>query len=101
MDMATRVRENRVRRLAERQGLRLLKVRRKDHAAWDYGLYELVDERSGLMVVPEANTGRMLETVAFEGKLTRAQVEAYLSGDPLPPAALRHADALLPGQDAP
>lgn len=35
--------ENRVRREAERQGLRLEKSRRRDPRAWDYGTYQLVD----------------------------------------------------------
>ena len=40
---AERVRENRVRRMAERQGLALRKSRRRDPYAIDYGTYWLID----------------------------------------------------------
>lgn len=43
MDTAEKVRENRIRRMAERQGLRLEKSRRRDTRAHDYGTYHLVD----------------------------------------------------------
>jgi hypothetical protein len=39
-----KVRENRLRRMAERQGLRLVKSRRRDPHALDYQLYALVSE---------------------------------------------------------
>jgi hypothetical protein len=71
MDMAEKVRENRLRRMAERQGLMLRKVRRHDPRAWDYGLYWLVDPRTTLV----------LQMAALDGKLTIDQVEAYLKGD--------------------
>lgn len=38
-----KVRENRLRRMAGRQGLQLLKSRRRDPRAIDYGIYWLVD----------------------------------------------------------
>ena len=38
-----KVRENRLRRMAARQGLQLLKSRRRDPRALDYGTYWLVD----------------------------------------------------------
>jgi hypothetical protein len=38
-----KVRENRLRRAAERQGLRLQKARRRDPRAWDYGRWYVVD----------------------------------------------------------
>jgi hypothetical protein len=40
-----KVRENRLRRMAERQGLALHKSRRRDRLAKDYGLYWVVDPR--------------------------------------------------------
>jgi hypothetical protein len=49
-----KVRENRLRRMAERQGLRLVKSRRRDPRAIDYGTYclmagaDLVRETKGL-----------------------------------------------------
>lgn len=44
--MEDKVRENRLRRMAQRQGLRVIKSRRRDPRALDYGLYELVDEHN-------------------------------------------------------
>jgi hypothetical protein len=38
-----KVRENRLRRMASRQGLQLMKSRRRDPRALDYGTYWLVD----------------------------------------------------------
>jgi len=38
-----KVRENRLRRMASRQGLQLVKSRRRDTRALDYGTYWLVD----------------------------------------------------------
>lgn len=38
-----KTRERRVRRMAERQGLRLVKSRRRDPLAKDYGLYMVAD----------------------------------------------------------
>jgi len=45
-----KVRENRLRRALERQGRRLVKRRRKDRRAKDYGRYVIVFERSGEIV---------------------------------------------------
>jgi len=39
--MSDKVRENRVRRMAERQGIALEKSRRRDPRAWDYGLWNM------------------------------------------------------------
>ena len=46
------MRENRLRRAADRQGLRLLKSRSRDPRAIDYGLFALVDVRHGGAVNP-------------------------------------------------
>src|SRR5215468_4912335 len=43
MDAKTKVRENRLRRIASRQGLRLEKSRQRDPMALDYGKYRLVN----------------------------------------------------------
>jgi len=45
-----KVRENRVRRAAKRQGLELVKSRRRDPRALDYGGYMLVDASTRLVV---------------------------------------------------
>jgi hypothetical protein len=46
---ADKVRENRLRRMAERQGLRLQKSRRRDPRALDFGRYWLVDMETGVL----------------------------------------------------
>ncbi len=47
----TKVQENRLRRMADRQGLRLEKSRRRDHRALDFGTYTLTDIRKDEVVV--------------------------------------------------
>jgi hypothetical protein len=47
--MKPKARENRARRAAERQGLRLTKSRRRDPRALDYAKYWLVDDRSNIL----------------------------------------------------
>lgn len=41
-----KVRENKVRRMAGRQGYQLMKSRRRDPNAWDYGLFTLIDAQT-------------------------------------------------------
>lgn len=50
MKTSDKVRENRLRRMAKRQGLRLEKSRRRDPKAVDYGGYMLIDIRSNGIV---------------------------------------------------
>jgi hypothetical protein len=64
-DQTEKVRENRIRRAAERQGLALSKSRRRDPRALDYGVYRLRDGRGGVV----------LETT------DPGEVEAYLRGE--------------------
>jgi len=64
-EQAEKVRENRIRRMAERQGLALSKSRRRDPRALDFGVYRLID--GGGRVV--------LETTDAD------EVEAYLRGE--------------------
>lgn len=45
VDQAEKVRENRLRRMAERQGLTLTRSRRRDPRALDFGLYWLTDAK--------------------------------------------------------
>jgi hypothetical protein len=69
-----KVRENRLRRMAERQGLRLVKSRRRDRRAIDYGLYTLVSDRTNTVVAgTERTTGRP--------EFTLDDVEAWLTGE--------------------
>jgi len=62
-----KVRENRLRRAAGRQGLRLIKSRRRDPRAVDYGRYWITGEH------------RMLLTSEYG--VTLDEVEEYLSGE--------------------
>jgi hypothetical protein len=50
--------ENRMRRAAERQGLRLEKSRARDPNAIDYGTYQLVDQRHNTVVKKDWNSPR-------------------------------------------
>lgn len=53
MDKAAKVRENRLRRVAARQGLRLVRSRRRDPRALDFGRYWLYREATGALLSPE------------------------------------------------
>src|SRR5688500_14105304 len=55
---AEKVLENRLRRMAERQGLTLVKSRSRDRKALNYGRYWLADARTGATVIgPEYGLG--------------------------------------------
>jgi hypothetical protein len=53
VDAAEKIREARLRRMAERQGLKLVKSRRRDPLAVDYGRYVIVDPHSNRPVAGE------------------------------------------------
>jgi hypothetical protein len=55
---AEKTRENRLRRMAERQGYTLKKSRRRDPRAIDYGMYVIVNPMTNTVVAGEATTGR-------------------------------------------
>ncbi len=66
-----KVRENRLRRMAERQGLALRKSPRPDPRALDFGTYMLVDAHNTVVVGgPDGRFGLSLD-----------EVQAALSGD--------------------
>ena len=71
MDTAEKVRENRARRAAERQGLMLVKSRRRDPRAWDYGTYMLMDARANTVVASGGQSGYGLDLDAVEEELDR------------------------------
>lgn len=73
--MAEKVRENRLRRMAARQGLVLHKSRRRDPRAVEYGTYMLVDLYTDV-VVASGNAGRGYG-------LTLDEVEEWLTLGPL------------------
>jgi hypothetical protein len=62
-----KVRENRLRRMAERQRLQLVKSRRRDPKAFDFGRYWLHDQKG--KVVLGGESGVSLDDI--EGWLTR------------------------------
>jgi len=62
-----KVRENRLRRMAERQGLALRKSRTRDPRALNYGVYWLEDESGDVIDPPGSGKGT-------------DRVEAYLTG---------------------
>jgi anti-sigma B factor antagonist len=64
-----RVRENRLRRMAARQGLRLLKSTRRDQYADGYGTYRLVGARDGEHRYGDAVTGYGMDLDAVEQQL--------------------------------
>jgi hypothetical protein len=70
--MTDKVRENRLRRVASRQGMTLQRSRRRDERACDHGLYRLVDTVTNVVV---AGSG------AFNFTMTLDDVEAWLNSD--------------------
>lgn len=70
-DMTDTVRENRLRRIADRRGLRLVKSESCDPNAQDYGLYALIDYDTGGAVNPSL-IGR------YTCSWTLDQIEDYL-----------------------
>ncbi|MGH3380230.1 MAG: hypothetical protein ACRDP6_36405 [Actinoallomurus sp.] len=65
-----KVRENRLRRAAERQGYQLTKSRRRDPRAVDFGAYWIVDPNTNSIAAGDSNTGMSLD-----------DVEAWLTSD--------------------
>lgn len=72
-DTATKVRENKARRMAERQGLALVKTRRRDSRAVDYGSYKLVDSPIPGFASRRPGPPR--------GPLTLDELERWLAGE--------------------
>jgi hypothetical protein len=72
--MGDSVRENRARRMAARQALRLVKSRSRDPQAIDYGLYALINIQTGGAINP-ALAGR------WPCSWTLEEVERELRGD--------------------
>lgn len=69
-EMADKIRENRLRRMAERQGLRLVKSRRRDPRALGYGTYMLVDANTKVIVASGLSDGYGLDLDTIEEELT-------------------------------
>ena len=83
-----RVRENRLRRMAARQGLRLLKSLRRDQYADGYGTYRLVGAQNGEHRYGDAVTGYGMDLDAVERQLKSRPptTSAPATGNGLPSA---------------
>lgn len=72
-----KIRENRLRRMAARQGLRLSKNGRRDPRAYDYGSYMLINENNAVVADFGWDRARFPE-----GDSWLDDIEAYLTSDP-------------------
>ncbi len=71
MSEGDKVRENRLRRMASRQGLTLQRSRLRDSRAIGYGTYQLVDARTGdVKAAAEPDGGYGLTLDEIESQLT-------------------------------
>lgn len=68
--MSTKVRENRLRRMAERQRLSLVKSRRRDPYAPDFGGYMIVDPATSQVVAGGSPQAYSLNLDGVEAWLT-------------------------------
>ena len=66
-----KVRENKLRRMAHRQGLTLVKSRRRDTRALDYGTYALMDPRDNAVALSGHESGYGLTLDDVEARLTQ------------------------------
>ncbi|MFD5831022.1 hypothetical protein [Lentzea sp. NPDC060358] len=73
--MDYKVRENRLRRVAQRQGLQLVKSRRRDPRALGYGGYMLVDAARNTVVAGEIDSPRALDLDGVEHYLTGEETQ--------------------------
>jgi len=70
MNNSEKVRENKIRRMAGRQGLRLEKSKRRDPHALDYGMYMLVDIQTNGVVLGSGPVGPNADLDDIEKYLT-------------------------------
>jgi hypothetical protein len=75
MDTTAKIRENKARRAARRQGYELRKSRRRDPLAIDYGTYGLVDRSAG-------NSGVLVAGGETGYGMTLDDVEGWLNPTP-------------------
>jgi hypothetical protein len=71
--VSEKAKENRLRRMADRQGLRLLKARSRDPRAIDFGCYALADLGTNAIVFGVSTIGR------FDASIQ--EIEHYLTSD--------------------
>lgn len=72
---ADKVRENRLRRMAGRQRVEMIKSHRRDPLAWDYGLYWLIAPSLGEVIGATGSPGM----VGDPPGLTLDEVERWLT----------------------
>lgn len=70
--MSDKIRENRLRRMAQRQGLQLIKSKRRDPNALSYGTYGLIDTRTNGLVL---GNGEVFDGYGCD----LDEIEAYLT----------------------
>jgi hypothetical protein len=75
VNQVDKTRETRLRRMADRQGLRLSRSRRRDRRAIDFGGYQLIDLATGATVFGTGAIGRPVASLD--------DIEEYLTREPL------------------
>jgi hypothetical protein len=75
MDAAEKTRENRLRRMAERQDLMMRKSRRRDPYATDHGTYQLIDPHTNALVYGHTAGGHEGYGVSLD------EIETWLMGN--------------------
>lgn len=68
--MEDKIRENRLRRMAERQGLALRKSRRRDPNALAYGLFMVIEPKANVIVAGSSEIGFSLDLDGVEDWLS-------------------------------
>jgi hypothetical protein len=86
--IADKARENRLRRMAERQGLLLQKSRRRDRRALSFGTYWLVDPYTNTLALHDHTLSRHSEIVG----VSLDDIERYLTGEDEQPTDAERAD---------
>ena len=66
-----KVLENRFRRMADRQGYKLTKIRRRDPLAYDYGKYLLIEKNTNGALTNSNRSGNHLSLEEVEVLLSR------------------------------
>jgi hypothetical protein len=80
-----KVKENRVRRMAQRQGLALVKSRHRDPWATNYGTYGLIDPDTDAWVAHSGRSGYGMELDEVEAWLTEPAKRYDTRKAPTPP----------------
>ena len=76
MTPTEKTRELRARRTLARRGYRIQRVRRRDHTAFDYGLYKLFEIPSGQLAAEHLSLDQLEERVAAGQRLELQHGEA-------------------------